>query len=168
MTVSGLSVVAGAISAHMRAALGRELALLLGLGLFALPVLGARNGARRILVAWTATALTCLVCRAVRVEPDTGSASLYVMPALLGLVTPASGPGTRAFLCALAAAMLPLLFTGAAPVTRVATIAAVSLVSVAGVAWLLRAGGADRRAAGLVGLVRSAIGGEAHGSSRAT
>ena len=63
--------------------------------------------------------------------------SLYVLPAVLGLFTSTSTPATRSFLLALGTAMLPLCFTGAEPVTRLAAAAAASLASVAALGWFL-------------------------------
>ncbi len=133
--VSGMPVVAPAISASLRSHLWRTLALIFGLGVLLFPFLGAPAAARRFLVAATATALTFLACRAASIAPDVGSVSLYLLPAVLGLFTPAARRGPRSLLLALGAAMLALLLGGALPVTRVAAVAAAGLGAVVLSAW---------------------------------
>ena len=137
VTVGGLPVVAGAIGSSLRSHLWHALALILGLG-FALSLLrGLRVGLRGLLVASTATALTLLGCRAAGVEMDSGSATIYLLPALLGFVGSGAKRGSQAFLIAMGAAIVPLLVTGALPVTRVTAAGSMGLGSVAFVAWFL-------------------------------
>ncbi|HUB10288.1 MAG TPA: hypothetical protein VMB50_25005 [Myxococcales bacterium] len=136
IVVSGLQVVAGAIGASTLSHLWRDLVWILGLGVLSL-FFGLRRGVLGLLVAATATALTLIGCRAAGVELDAGSATFYLLPALLGVCTWPSRRGSRSFLLALGAAMATLLFTGAPPVTRVAAVAFAGLVSVALVAWFL-------------------------------
>ncbi|MHB8419406.1 MAG: RND transporter family protein [Myxococcales bacterium] len=137
--VSGLPVVAGAIASNALANLWRKLALIFGLGLLLWPALGVPEGARRLLAAATATALTVIVCRAVGVDLDVGSAGAYLLPAVLGVATPVERRGPRSFLLGLGAALLTLLLAGSPPVTRLAAAAAAGLASTALVAWFLGA-----------------------------
>jgi hypothetical protein len=128
--------VADAIAARLKSRLLHSLALILGLGFVLSLLRGVSVGFRGLLIASTATALTFAGCRAAGVEMDSGSATVYLLPALLGFV--ASGAKRQAFSIALGAALVPLLLTGAQPVTRLAAAAAMGLGSVVLVAWLLR------------------------------
>jgi len=140
VTVSGYPVLAPLISSRSLAHVWRALAAVLVLGCVLVPVFGVAAGVRRLLVAATAVALTFVVCRVAGVQMDVGSAGVYVVPAALGILAPASRRGSRSFLVALGGAMTALLFTGAPPVTRIAASAAAGLVGVALVAWFLDAG----------------------------
>ncbi len=137
VTILGFPVLAGVVSSRALAHIWRALAVVLALGCALVPFLGIAAGVRRLLAAATAVAVTFLICRGAGVEIDVGSASVYVLPAVLGIFAPTSRRGARWFLLALGAASTPLLFTGALPVTRFAAAAAVGLVSVALVGeWL--------------------------------
>jgi len=137
INVGGLPVVAGAVTSSLKLRLWRTLALILGIGFVLSLLLGLRAGARGLLVATTATALAFIGCRAVGVEMDSGSATLYLLPALWGFVASGSRRWPSVLAIALAAALVVLLFTGALPVTRVAATASIGLGSVALVAWFL-------------------------------
>jgi hypothetical protein len=139
MTVRGLPVVAGAIAASSLSKTWRALASVFALGVVVIPFLGIPATVRRFLIAAAATGLTFLAARAAGMELDVGSKGVYVLPAILGLFTSTSTPATRSFLLALGAAMLPLCFTGAEPVTRLAAAAAASFASVASLGWFLSA-----------------------------
>lgn len=137
VTISGFPILASAISSRSLLHVWQALAVVLALGCVLVPVRGVAAGARRVLVAATATGLTFVVCRAVGVQMDVGSAGIYVLPAVLGVLAPASGRDARSFLLAFGCAMGALFFTGAPPVTRVAVSVVTALLSVAFVAWFL-------------------------------
>jgi hypothetical protein len=141
VTILGFPVLEGIVSSRSLAHVWRALAVVFALGCALVPFLGIAAGVRRLLVAAAGVAVTLLVCRGAGVQMDVGSANLYVVPAVLGIFAPTSRRGSRWFLFALGAALTPLLFTGALPVTRFAAAAAVGLVSVAFVGeWLSERG----------------------------
>ncbi len=137
VTVTGFPILAAAISSRSLLHVWRALAAVFVLGCVLVPVWGVAAGVRRLLVAATAVGLTFLACRAVGVQMDVGSAGVYVLPAVLGVLAPTSRRDARSFLLALGGALTALLFTGAPPVTRLAAAAAVAFVSVALVARFL-------------------------------
>jgi hypothetical protein len=133
ITLSGLPVLAGLIASDLRAGLVTAAEWLLVIGAVALIVLSLKPvpAARRAIEAAAAMALTVIVCRSAGVDIDSGSATLYLVPAAACLVASSAGEWAArwgaVFLVALAAGGLALLVPGVLPVTRVGSVMAIGL-----------------------------------------
>jgi predicted RND superfamily exporter protein len=142
LTVSGLPVVAGAIEADLKGNLWKALAVLLGVSTLLLLALTMSPGIamRGLLTASVTTAATLLLCRLLGVQIDSGSATLYLLPALLGFLS-AGGLGISglypiAGLLGIAAGSVSLLSTGTLPVIRIGEVMAIALSTSAIVLFL--------------------------------
>lgn len=136
VTVSGLPVVAAQIEADLLHGLWTALAWLLGVGAVALLLVTRRplQTGLAVLAALAATAVTLAVVGTLGLGVDSGSASLFLVPAVAALMATGAprATGQRAgFLVALAAAGLALLLVGLAPVSRIGAALAVGLGAVA-------------------------------------
>lgn len=144
--VSGMPAVADKIEGDLVAGLWKAIAALLGLGgVFAFAFqCGYRKVVRAVLEGALATAVTLSVCRLSGLQVDAGSATLYLLPPMLGFLTSgwvghANGYSRRypaSFLLGLAAAGCTLLFTGVLPVMRIGAGMAIGLCSVVLVSYL--------------------------------
>ncbi|HEY3448869.1 MAG TPA: MMPL family transporter [Myxococcales bacterium] len=144
--VSGMPAVADKIEGDLVGGLWKAIAALLGLGgVFAFAFqCGYRKVVRAVLEGALATAITLSVCRLTGLQVDAGSATLYLLPPMLGFLTSgwvghANGHSRRypaAYLLGLAAAGCTLLFTGVLPVMRIGAGMAIGLCSVVLVSYL--------------------------------
>jgi predicted RND superfamily exporter protein len=136
ITVSGFPVVAGAIETDLKRGLGLAVGLVLALGALVLLALTMNPSAvaRTLLVAMSAAALTLIGCRLAGVLVDSGSATLYLGPAFVGLLSGGRTAGQHRsaviFLLALAAGGVTLVFSGTMPVARVGAALTISVASV--------------------------------------
>ncbi len=143
ITVTGLPVVAAQLEHGLLVGLWRALGLLVLLGPLLLLALTRKPAlaARALVEAAVATAATMALAGALGLGADSGSASLFLLPPVVALIS-ANGVGsgrlTTAFIASLAAASLALLFVGVEPVSRIGSTVAIGLGAVAAVNALSR------------------------------
>jgi predicted RND superfamily exporter protein len=144
--VSGMPAVAAQIENDLLVGLWKAIATLLGLAAllsFAL-MIGYRKVVRGLLESALATAITLATCRVLGLQVDAGSATLYLLPPMLGFLTAGwvgrSHAYTRrypaVFLLGLAASGSTLVFTGVLPMTRIGAGMAVGLCAVVLVSYV--------------------------------
>jgi len=144
--VSGMPAVADRLQGELGGGLWKAIAALRGLGgVFAFAFqCGYRKVVRAVLEGALATAITLSVCRLTGLQVDAGSATLYLLPPMLGFLTSgwvghANGYSRRypaSFLLALAASGCTLLLTGVLPVMRIGAGMALGLCSVVLVSYV--------------------------------
>lgn len=144
--VSGMPAVAEKIEEDLRAGLWRAIAALLGLGAMLTFAFQCRyrKVVRGALEGALATVLTLSACRLAGLQVDAGSATLYLLPPMLGFLTAgwvgqSEGLSRRypaAYLLGLAASGCALLFTGVLPVMRIGAGMSLGLCSVVLVSYV--------------------------------